>query len=63
MSAKGDQAKGRIKEAMGALTDDEKLVNEGKKDQLAGDAKELVNDLAGKVEEVVDDVKKAVTED
>jgi uncharacterized protein YjbJ (UPF0337 family) len=62
MSAKGDQAKGRIKEAMGVLTDDEKLVNEGKKDQLAGDAKELVNDLAGKVEDVVDDVKKAVTD-
>lgn len=47
MSAEGDQAKGRIKEAMGVLTDDEKLAN----------------DLAGKAEDVVDDVRKAVTKD
>ncbi len=37
---KKDQAKGKVKEAAGALTDDEKKKAEGKKDQAKGDAKE-----------------------
>lgn len=63
MSAKSDQAKGKIKEAAGVLTGDEQLEKEGKRDQLAGDAKELVDDVTDKAKAVIDDVKKAVKKD
>jgi uncharacterized protein YjbJ (UPF0337 family) len=46
-----DKAKGRVKEAAGALTDDETLKTKGKIDQLVGKAKDAV-------EIVVDKVKK-----
>ena len=49
-----DKAKGRIKEAAGALTDDPALKREGKLDQLAGDVKDGV-------EKAIDTVKDAVT--
>ena len=49
-----DKAKGRIKEAAGALTDDPALKREGKLDQLSGDVKDGI-------EKAVDSVKNAVT--
>ena len=52
MSGKIDEAKGRIKEAAGDLTDDDSLKAEGKVDQAAG-----------KLKEGVDKVKDAVTGD
>ena len=55
MSGKTDVAKGRIKEAAGALTGNDKLRVEGKADQAVGKVKEV----AGKA---VDKVKKAVKE-
>jgi uncharacterized protein YjbJ (UPF0337 family) len=48
-----DKAKGRVKEAAGALAGDEKLKEKGKVDQLAGKAKDAA-------ERVVDKVKDAV---
>ena len=57
MAMNSDQAKGRIKEAVGALADDDKLKKEGKTDQAVGDAKKLVNDVADKAEELVDKLK------
>ena len=48
-----DKVKGRVKEAAGALTDDEKLKNEGKADQAIGKAKNAA-------ENVLDKAKKAV---
>jgi uncharacterized protein YjbJ (UPF0337 family) len=36
MGGKIDQIKGRIKEAVGVLTDDDSLKNEGKLDQVGG---------------------------
>lgn len=53
MSGAADKAKGRVKEAIGALTGDRKLKREGKIDQAAGDIK----DTAGKA---VDKVKNAL---
>jgi len=53
MSAITDQIKGRVKEAVGALTDDQKLKNEGKLDQSVGKIKQTV-------ERVVDNAKSAV---
>ena len=40
MAGKMDQAKGRVKEAGGALTGNERLKQEGKLDQAAGKMKE-----------------------
>jgi len=54
MAGEADKAKGRIKEAAGALTDDDKLRREGKIDQAAGKTKDVVN-------RAVDRVKNAVT--
>ncbi len=48
-----DDAKGRVKEAAGDLTDDESLQREGKVDQAAGSVKDKVGDAADKVKDVV----------
>lgn len=58
-----DQAKGKIKEAAGDLTGNEKLQSEGKADQAAGNVKEFVGDVVDKVEDTVDKVKDAVHKD
>jgi uncharacterized protein YjbJ (UPF0337 family) len=51
-----DKAKGRAKEAAGALSDNDKLRREGKTDQAAGAVKNAA-------ERVVDKLKKAVRGD
>ena len=48
-----DDAKGRVKEAAGDLTDDKDLQREGKVDQAAGKAKDAVGDAADKVKDAV----------
>ena len=53
MSGKTDIVKGRIKEAAGALTDNDKLRDEGKTDQAAGKAKQIVQKAADTVKEAV----------
>ena len=53
MSGKTDVVKGRIKEAAGALTGNDKLRAEGKTDQVVGKTKQAVRKAA-------DTVKKAV---
>ena len=53
MGGKTDVVKGRIKEAAGALTGNEKLRDEGKTDQVVGKAERAVQNTA-------DTVKKAV---
>ena len=63
MNMNRDQAKGKVKEAVGDLTDDEKLKNEGKADQLVGNAKEVVQNVADKADDVIDNIKKAVHKD
>jgi len=57
MSGKTDKVKGRIKEAAGALTGNDKLREEGKADQAVGEAKEVVQKVADKVKGAV---KKAI---
>ena len=63
MALNKDQVEGKIKDAAGILTDDEKLQDEGKADQLAGDVKGVVHDVADKADEVIDDIKHAVEKD
>ena len=53
MSGKTDEVKGRIKEAAGALTDNEKLREEGKTDQAVGKIKQVA-------EKAIDKAKTAV---
>jgi uncharacterized protein YjbJ (UPF0337 family) len=53
MSGRTDVVKGRIKEAAGALTGNERLRAEGKADQAVGKAKQTAK-------KAVDKVKKAV---
>ena len=55
MGGKTDVVKGRIKEAAGALTGNDKLRDEGKTDQAVGKTKQAVQKAA-------DTVKKAVKE-
>ncbi len=49
MSGKTDQVKGRVKEAAGAITDNDKLRREGKKDQTVGKVKEAAEKTIDKV--------------
>jgi len=51
---KTDEVKGRVKEAIGSLTDDEELKQEGRIDQAA-------SDLKSKIGDAVDAVRDAVT--
>ena len=54
MGGKIDQIKGRIKEAAGALTDDDRLKREGQLDQVVGEVKEKAARVAEKVKETVE---------
>ena len=54
MGGETDVVKGRIKEAAGALTGNDKLRDAGKTDQVVGKAKQAVQNAA-------DTVKKSVT--
>ena len=56
MSGKTDIVKGRIKEAAGALTGNEKLRQEGKTDQAVGKAKQSIQKVANKVKKAVQKV-------
>ena len=53
-----DDMKGRVKKAAGELTDDDKLRREGKTDQAAGKAKEVVENAKDKVQEMHDRITK-----
>ncbi len=48
-----DDAKGKVKEAAGDLTDDDSLKNEGKVDQASGSVKDKVGDAADKVKDAI----------
>jgi uncharacterized protein YjbJ (UPF0337 family) len=56
MSGKTDEVKGRIIEAAGALTGNDKLREEGKTDQAVGKAKQSVQKAADTVKEAVEKV-------
>ena len=48
-----DDAKGRVKEAAGDLTDDQGLRNEGKVDKAVGTVKDTLGDAADAVKDTV----------
>jgi uncharacterized protein YjbJ (UPF0337 family) len=51
MGNKGEDLKGRAKEAAGAATDDDDLKREGKMDQASASVKDKVGDAVDKVKE------------
>ena len=51
MSGAKDEMKGRAEEAVGDLTDDDKLKREGKTDQAVGKVKEKIDEAADKIKE------------
>ena len=55
-----DQAKGRVKQAAGDLTDDDDLKDEGKVDEASGKVKGVIDDVKDKAHDVVDAVKDKV---
>jgi uncharacterized protein YjbJ (UPF0337 family) len=50
---KFDEAKGRVKEAVGDLTDDDDLKDEGKVDKAKGSVKDKVDKAADKMKDAV----------
>lgn len=48
-----DEAKGRVKEAAGDLTDNEDLKNEGKVDRASGKVKDTVGGVADKAKDML----------
>lgn len=60
MDANTDDLKGRAKEAVGDLTDNQDLKNEGKTDRASGKLKQAVDKVEGKAKDLIDDVKDKV---
>ena len=58
MSGNLDNTKGRIKEAAGDLTDNDRLRREGKVDQAAGTIKDKVDSAKDWVQDKVDDARR-----
>ena len=50
-----DKAKGRVKEAVGALTGDDKLRRKGKTDQAVGKVKDTAEKVVDKAKKLVED--------
>jgi uncharacterized protein YjbJ (UPF0337 family) len=57
MEGKMDEAKGRVKQAAGDLTDNDDLKREGKVDETGGKVKQTIADIKDKGDELVDKVK------
>ena len=60
MGSKSDDLKGRAKEAVGDLTDDDELKREGQADRAGGKAKEVIENAGEKAKDLVDDIKDKV---
>ena len=59
MGSTTDKIKGRVKEAVGVLTDNDRLKREGQTDQVVGEVKEAAEKAKDKVARVVEKVKDA----
>ena len=56
-----DEVKGKVKQAVGELTDNEDLKKEGKADEKAGKVKEFLEGAKDKADDLVDKVKDKIT--
>lgn len=57
MGSNADDTKGRVKEAVGDLTNNRDLKNEGKADQAGASVKEFAEKAKDKVSDTVDSLK------
>jgi len=57
MSGKTDEVKGRIKEAAGVLTGNEKLRAKGQADQAVGEVKQVAEKVVKKIDQSVKKLK------
>jgi uncharacterized protein YjbJ (UPF0337 family) len=57
---KMEKVKGHAKEAIGDVTGDDELEREGKRDRLAGGAKEKAEEAKDAVEDGIDKIKDAL---
>lgn len=57
MSGEADKASGRIKQAVGDLTDNDELKKKGKSDEAAGKAKDFVGGVKDKADDAIDKIK------
>lgn len=55
-----DKTKGKIKQAVGELTGNKKLVREGEADELKGEVKGAIEDVKGAAKDVKKALKDAV---
>ena len=60
VDGKINQAKGRAKQAVGSLTDDDDLKAEGEADEVAGKVQDTVGRGTRKVGEAIEDLGKTV---
>jgi uncharacterized protein YjbJ (UPF0337 family) len=60
MSSKSDDLKGRAKEAVGDLTDNDKLKREGQADRAGSKAKDVIDHAGEKAKDLVDEIKDKV---
>ena len=54
MGSKTDKIKGRLKEALGALTDNDNLKRAGQRDQAVGAAKRVAEKITANVQQVAE---------
>jgi uncharacterized protein YjbJ (UPF0337 family) len=60
LEGKATAVKGQVKQAVGDLTDDEQLRNDGEIDEAAGDTQATVGRVRRKVGEAIEDLGKDV---
>lgn len=58
MNGTTDKVKGRVEEAVGVLTNDQKLKNRGKVDQAAGNVKDAIGETIDKAVSAVNKQKR-----
>jgi uncharacterized protein YjbJ (UPF0337 family) len=63
MAGEMDEAKGRIKQAAGDLTDDRDLKREGKVDEAAGGLKDKAESAKDWVDDKIDDIRDKAKKD
>ena len=60
IKGKAEAIKGKLKQAAGDLTDNERLRNEGVADEVAGDTQEAFGKARRKVGEVIEDIGESI---
>ena len=60
LDGKAEALKGRVKQAAGDLTDNERLHDEGVADEISGDAKDTLGRARRKVGEAIEDIGESI---